>query len=84
MQPEQPEGTKIAITERALYQRIKRKLKRNGECLRTARISARYRDPGYYYTVDIHSRKMGHLRISLKELGQELGVMQPWEQLEAK
>jgi len=41
---------KIAITERALYQRISRRLRRDGQQLRTNRSERWFRDLGLYYT----------------------------------
>jgi hypothetical protein len=72
----------VKITERALYQRINRKLRHEGEQLRTCRSELWQLELGRYYIVDVFSSCVGCQHVDLETLGRELGVMQPWEELE--
>lgn len=69
---------KVKVTARALFQRIDRKLKRNGEKLCTAKSDSTKEELGHYYIV----RPSGVVRadVDLGKLGRELGVLQPWEE----
>ena len=72
---------KIAITERALYQRISRRLRRDGQQLRTNRSERWFRDLGLYYTVDLYRNAIEASHLDLETLGRELGVIRPWEEI---
>jgi hypothetical protein len=85
--------SKVKVTGRALFQRIDRKLRRetNPEKLCTARSDSAKEEHGHYYIVEMghHTRptrytSSGVVRshVDLEKLGWELGVMQPWEELE--
>jgi hypothetical protein len=79
---QQQENTKIKITERALYQRINRRLKRDGERLQTARSQSTELSVGRYYIVNGDGNYILHQHVDLEAWGREFGVIQPWEQLE--
>ena len=75
-------STRIQITERALFQRINRRLQQDGEKLCTARTEAVKQQLGRFYVVGT-GQGAGLVRkdVDLEKLAQKLGVIQPWEQL---
>ena len=73
---------KILISERALYQRVARKLRQVGHALHTARTPRMELDCGHYYTVNTEYNVMGYKGINLEVMGRELGVLAPWEAVE--
>jgi hypothetical protein len=84
--------TKIPITERAVLQRINRKLKRGGEMVRTNRRVANAFGRGempcdpLYHVIDIQRNFItGQLDDidALEEYGREIGVLMPWERLQS-
>lgn len=86
------EKIRIRITERALFQRINRKLKQDGEKLCTARTDSAKEQLGRFYVVETgqHARPkravssgVVHTDVDLEKLGRKLGVIQPWEELES-
>ena len=80
MPTQQPE-TKLQITERALYQRINRKLKHDSWQLRTARTPQVETSVGHHFIVDLNCNAITTQHVDLEALGRELGVLQPWENL---
>lgn len=80
---QQQAQTQVTITERALYQRIARKLRNEGDTLRTLRGERWFTNLGRYYTVDICNCISG-THYDLEQLGHELGVLRSWEELEAE
>jgi len=79
--PKKQASARIRVSERALLQRINRKLKQDGEQLRTARSDQAERDAGRYYLVNVKRNSIQSMHVQLEKLGRELGVMQPWEEL---
>jgi DNA-directed RNA polymerase subunit RPC12/RpoP len=75
------EKTRIKITERALYQRLNRKLRQDGKQLRTARSEGVELDIGRYFIVDVNRNAITDQNVNLEELGRELGAIQPWEEM---
>ena len=69
----------MKITDRALIQRINRKLKQNDEQLRTARTARAESSIGHYFIVDVRRNVIVTHHLDLEELGRQLGVLQPWE-----
>jgi hypothetical protein len=69
----------LPITERALVQRINRKLKGQGEALRTTR--GRRGDLGDFYVVDLNRNFVVDKHVDLEECGRELGVLKPHERM---
>jgi hypothetical protein len=69
-----------SITERALVQRIRRKLKADGEALLAARGVAR-QELGDYYVVNLNTNCIVTKDCDLEELGRETGTLRPWETL---
>ena len=72
---------RVPITEKALYQRINRKLRADGEVLKRARGSVET-TLGEYYVVNVERHYVAQHHIDLAELGRELGVMAEWESLQ--
>ena len=79
---------KLKITPRALYQRIDRKLRRDGKKLCTARkywdghgFEQENTNLGRYYIIDTLSNSLHQSHVELERLGQELGVMAAWEEV---
>jgi|SRR6185437_4049782 len=80
MQTTMQGNTCVPVTERALYQRIDRKLrKEDGECLRTCRGGKWETTLGRYYSVNIYRNSIESMNIPLEKWGRELGVLKPWE-----
>ncbi len=76
------QAIRVTVTERALYQRINRKLKQDRSQLRTARSERAEQDLGRHYIVDTRRNAVRDTRVDLETLGRKLGVLQPWEALE--
>lgn len=74
--------TRIRITERALYQRVNRKLRHDGKQLRTARSEGVELDVGHYFIVDVWRNAITNYNVDLEDLGRKLGVIQKWEEAE--
>ena len=84
---------RVTINRRALIARINRKLQQqpNPEILRAARNERQADEVGDYYTVDAGTfgtprtalaRGVVRVHVNLEKLSRELGVFQPWEQLD--
>lgn len=72
---------KVPITEKALYQRINRKLRERGEVLKRARGHVEI-TLGEYYVVNVKRNFVAQHHVSLDELGRKLGVLAEWESLQ--
>lgn len=70
---------RVQVSERALIQRINRRLKRSGEQLRAARSEAAERDLGRHFVVDVNRNAITIQNVDLEKFGRKLGVLQPWE-----
>ena len=74
--------TKVKVSERALIQRINRKLSKELKSLRGAREkSIGFHDTGRYYIVDDSRNLVAATDVKLEELGRELKVLKPYEVL---
>lgn len=71
---------KVSVSERALTQRINRKLKQDGEVLRRA-TAANAASIGDYFIVDLTRNSIASQRVNPERLARELGVLKPWEEL---
>lgn len=67
----------IPVTKRALVQRINRKLRKQDETLKAHRGA----NVGSYYRVDTEINGLLEDDVDLEDLGRELGVLAPYEQL---
>jgi hypothetical protein len=73
----------VKLTDRALLQRINRKLKEQDKQVRKCRENSRsYNDLGSYYAVDVSRNSIAWLNVDLTELARELDVLRPWESAE--
>ncbi len=79
-------GKKVPISERALTQRINRKLQQqnNPEKLIATRGDAARKQFGRYYAVETMTSALTRDHVDLEKLGHKLGVIQPWEELRAE
>ncbi len=69
------------ISKRALIQRINRRLKDDGQVLRTARGEGAQIEVGRYYSIDIYHNCLVFKHINLEPYARKLGVLSPWERL---
>lgn len=69
---------KVYVTERALTQRINRKLRADNEVLRSTRWWERS-DLGRFYIVNTRINCIAGKDVDIEKLGHELGVLKPWE-----
>ena len=75
---------RLKINERTLYQRINRRLRHQGEQLRTARSKAVERDAGRYFIVSARMNAITAQDVDLAALGAELGCIRPWEEFDPR
>jgi hypothetical protein len=76
---------KAQISERALLARINRKLASEYQIVKKCRKDSKWHNRlGDYYHVDFFSNGILGMDEDLEELGTELGVLKPWEQLSKK
>jgi hypothetical protein len=73
---------KLPVSERAVIQRINRKLKSDNEMVRKARGSAR--SLGEYYVIDFNRNWITGQNVDIEELARELGVLREWETVEER
>lgn len=83
MSTQEQQPIRLKVTERALYQRINRKLKHEGEQLRTTRSSRTELELGRYYCVNVNHNYIAAHHVELEEWGREIGVLHPWEEVAA-
>ena len=71
---------KLPVSERALLQRINRRLRAADERV----LKARRRDPeiGDYYRIDFRRNFFVEGNVDLESTGREVGALRPWEALE--
>ena len=76
---------KVKVTERALIARINRKLAKQDEKLLTCRESSpSFYTLGRYYVVNIYGNYVINQDVGLDELGREMGVLKPFEEMGEK
>jgi hypothetical protein len=75
-------STTVPISERALIQRLNRKLASQDQKLLTARGSRMQLDVGRYYVVNRKHNWVEAKDIDLEEWGREHGALHLWERLE--
>jgi len=73
--------TKVPVSERALIQRINRKLRPDDEILKVARGARAEQDCGRYYIVDFRKNIMMTKDVDPEALARELGVLRDYEQV---
>lgn len=72
----------IPVSERALVQRINRKLKETGEQLKKCRSNRWRGELGDYFRIDISRNAIVDKHIDLEECGRETGALALSERLE--
>lgn len=70
---------KVKLTERALVQRIKRKLEKEQKCLKKSRGGPFHEELGDYYVVGPIEVVSTH--VDIEALGRKLNVIKPFETL---
>ena len=74
--------TKVKVSERALVQRINRKLGKESKALKVAREkSVGFQNTGRYYVIDESRNSVAATDVKLEELGKKLKVLRPYEEL---
>jgi hypothetical protein len=71
----------IAVTRRALVQRLNRRLSKQGEVLKGIRGRGARSRPGEYQLIDIERNFLIEDDVNLEKLGRELGVLVAYERL---
>ncbi len=71
----------VPVSERALVQRINRRLAKDGERLKAAAGMRARLELGAYFVMDISHNCVLHKDVDLEELGRELEVLRPYESL---
>lgn len=72
-------STKVPVTWRAVLQRIKRRLAKEDETLRTALGSTARAAFGHYFVVNKRSNQVTMTHVSPPDLARKLGVLAAWE-----
>jgi hypothetical protein len=70
---------KTPVSERALAQRIDRKLRKDGEMLRKGR--GRWASELGYYIIDVNRNLLLAQNLDLESLGREMDVLGKWEKV---
>jgi hypothetical protein len=74
--------TKVPVTERALIQRINRKLEPGLERLKMSRTEHMEQQIGRYWVLDLNRNFVRHPHVNLETYARELGVLREWEAVE--
>lgn len=72
----------IPVSSRALVQRINRKLRIDDEVLKKTRPNSVWNELGDYYILDFNRNRITAKDVDIEELGRELGVLHPQEELD--
>jgi hypothetical protein len=72
----------LMVSQRAIFARINRKLQPDGLQLRTARSHGTELSVGRYFLMDLSRKSIMRPYVDLGTLTQELGLLNPWEQLD--
>src|SRR5262245_2533729 len=78
----QPQKKRVPISERALVQRINRKLATENEVLKKTRGASAIQNLGDYYILDLHKNLVLANDVDPIALGKELGVLADFERVE--
>jgi len=73
--------SKVPVSERALIQRINRKLRAEDETLKTARGERAEQEFGRFYIVNFNRNFVVAKGCDPEELGRELGVLSEYERV---
>jgi len=73
---------KVKLSQRAVIQRINRKLAKQDQKLNTSRMkSAGIHDMGRYYIVDTYRNAVVDSQINLETMGRKLGAIAEYEEI---
>ena len=81
MAKKQQKPAKMPVSERAIIQRINRKLKPDLEALKVARNERMRLDVGQFYIINYRMNAVIHRDVDPEALGRELGVLKAWEEV---
>lgn len=70
---------KVQVTKRAIVQRIRRSLAKEGNMLRTSRSEGVRQDLGEYYVVDTFRNRVIERDVDLERLARDIGALEPYE-----
>lgn len=79
-----PPTQKVPLTMRALLARINRKLANEGQAgraIKAPRGERLQQEVGDYYVIDYSMNAIMSKHVDPEELGRELGVLHPWEEV---
>jgi hypothetical protein len=71
----------VAVTMRALVQRINRQLKKDQEVLKATRGAQARLDLGAFYRLDWNRNLVLETDVDPEAMGRKLGVLQPYERV---
>lgn len=74
-------NNKISVSERAVIQRINRKLRPHDEMLRKSRGGRAMQSVGDYYVVNFDRNYIAQQDVDVEGLARELAVLKPWEKV---
>jgi hypothetical protein len=69
------------VSERALIQRLNRKMHDSGQMVKTTRSRRALHDLGRHYVLDVRRNRIDVHHIDLESFGREHGVLEPYEHL---
>jgi hypothetical protein len=72
---------KVPVSQRAIIARINRKLKSEGEALKTLRSQRDWTTLGSFYTVDLNRNCVLDRHIKLEDYARECEALRPYEVL---
>jgi hypothetical protein len=72
----------VAVTTRALIQRINRRLAKDERILKTARSQRTEQSVGKFFVVDLARNYIVEQDVHPETLGRELGVLDKWERVQ--
>ena len=73
---------RVPVGERSLVQRLNRRLAKDHQKLCMSRSRAARSEFGKFYIADTATGEVTAALLDLQGLGRDLGVLQPWEQLQ--
>jgi hypothetical protein len=76
------EEDKVAVSRRAVVQRVNRKLASQGQRMVAARSERVRQELGSYYVIDLNSNTVVWKRFDLAAYAQKLGALKTWERVE--
>ena len=71
----------VTVSERALVQRINRKLRHKKQQLKAARTS-NVGKLGKYYVIDVHRNAVALTHVNLEALARKIEALRPWEEFQ--